>query len=886
MPDTLLLRACLQLIQVLSALAPEWRRDDWRREWLAELHFRASRLAAHRRLTTGAQLALFARCCGAAFHVLWLWKHHWGIDMLSQDIRYGIRMLTRRPAFATVAVLTLALGIGATTAIFSAVHTVLLKPLPYPDPQRIVRVNSLDTRAGQQGIGNLSVPDVVDFQRLATSFDAIGAHNSGGYFTMTGSGEPERVPRLLVTSGYFRVLHAQPAAGRLFTREEDRPTPPDNVVISHGFWQRRFGGDPAIIGRTITLNGQAGMVVGVLGPEFVHPDPRIEAAPDVFALLDPDENMSGRGGRYVRGIVRMKPGVTIDQATSELQSVAARLATDFPKSNAGRSVALRRLVETVTGDLRTPLILLQAATVAILLIACANLANLLLGAGTGRAEELSIRTALGAGRIRIVRQLLTESLVLSVAGGGLGLGCAWWATTYLSKAAGRMLLPQQRITIDPGVFAFALAISVAAGVIFGLVPAVYASRGARGSTLDARRRHTDSPGRGRLRSSLVVAEVALSVTLLIGATLLVRSFRELTHVDPGFRADQVMSFQLAVSPTQAPDGTEAAFYERLYGRLRTLPGVTSAAGVNILPLSGGYSCDGFQIDGRMVTVEQERCAEARSASAGYFETMGMRLVRGRLFTAGDDGAARRVVIVNEALARQFFPGEDPLAHRLIYSSRGQKGARGIVGVVADVRHFGPQNAVRPEFYVPQPQPPTYRGMTVVMRVDGDPAALMPAVRAAVRELAPDVPLYNVRTLQHLLDVSISDARFRTQLLALFAGLALLLAIIGTYGVISLVVAQRTQEMGIRLALGARPSDILRLVLGGGLRAIVAGTLIGLAGGLAVSRAITALLFNVTPSDPLTFATAALAILIAGLVATWIPARRACRVDPAIALRSE
>jgi putative ABC transport system permease protein len=611
LPDAFLLRACVRMITALGALSPAWRRDDWRNEWLGELHFRASRLAAHQRLTRAAQARCFARCCGASFHVLWLWKHEWGVDMLSQDIRYGVRMLKRRPAFSIVAILTLALGIGATTAIFSAVRTVLLKPLPYPDPSRLVRMDGRDTRSGQEAIGNLSVPDVVDFERLATSFDALGAHNYGGYWTVTGAGEPERVPRLLVTSGYFRVLQAQPAAGRLFRHDEDRPTPPDLVVISHGYWQRRFGGDPDVIGKTITLSGNTGTIVGVLRPEFVHPDPKIENAPDVFALLDPDEQMSSRGGRYVRAIGRLKAGVTIDQASGELQALAAGLEKQFPDSNTGRSVLVRPLDVVVAGDLRTPLILLQAATLAILSIACVNLANLLLGAATGRAGELSVRAALGAGRMRIVGQLLTESLVLAAVGGLIGTTLAWWSTTYLSTVAASMLLPKQQIVVDPGVLAFALVISIAAGVTFGLLPALYVSRGAHTQALREGRRHTDAPERRRVRSALIVTEVALSVTLLVGAVVLIRSFHHLTQVDPGFRTTDGVSFQLAISQTQFPEGTQGAFYERLYDRLRTLPGVVSAGGVNILPLSGSYSCDGVQVEGRLVPKAQERCAEAR-----------------------------------------------------------------------------------------------------------------------------------------------------------------------------------------------------------------------------------------------------------------------------------
>lgn len=879
------LRACTAILRTLSRLAPAWRRDDWRREWLAEVHFRGERLAAHRRLGTAAQLRLLARCCGGAFHIIWLWKHEWGIDMLSQDIRYGIRLLSRRRAFTVIAIMTLALGIGGTTAIFSAVRTVLMMPLPYPAPERLVRIDGLDTRPGRSSIGNLSVPDMVDFQTLATLFDAIGTHNSGGYWTLTGQGEPERVPRLLVTSGYFRVLQARPAAGRLFLPEEDRPTPPDIVVISSGFWHRRFAADPGAIGRTITVGGMNATIVGVLQPDFVHPE-RIESSPDIFALLDPDEKMSGRGGRYVRAIGKLKPAVTLGAAESELQSLAATLATQFPKSNTGRTVRIRPLHEAVAGDLRGPLLLLQAATAAVLLIACVNLANLLLGAGTGRAGELNVRAALGAGRMRLVRQLLTESLVLAMAGGLLGVAIAWWATSYLSSVAAPMLLPRQQIGVDGGVLTFAVVISVAAGVAFGLLPALSLSRDTSARRPEERR-HTATPAQGRVRTALIVMEVAVSVTLLVGAILLIRSFTRLTQVDPGFQAANVLSFQLAAPATQYPEGTQSGFYARLYEKLITLPGVTAAGGVNILPLSGGYSCDGLQIEGRPAPEGQESCAEVRSASPGYFQAMGIPLIKGRLFAASDDSAApRRVIVINEAMARQFFAGEDPIGRRIIYSSRLQNDPREIVGVVGDLHHFGLDKTPTPEFYTPQAQPPSYHGMTIVMQVHGDAQALMPQVRSEVRALAPDAPLYNVRTLQYLLDKSVSEARFRTLLLAVFAGLAVLLTVVGTYGVISIVVTERTHEMGVRLALGAARSDIVALVLGGGLKPLALGTILGLGGGLAFSQAVRGLLFQVAPADPLTFGLAALVIGAAGLLATWAPARRACRVDPVMALRAQ
>ena len=884
MPDTVLLRIAARLVTIMGTLAPAWRRDDWRAEWLGELHFRAARLAAHDRLTVMAQLRLLARCAGAAFHVIFLWKHHWGFDMVAQDVRYGLRMLAHRKGFSAIAIVTLALGIGATTAIFTAVHAVLLERLPYPAADRLVRLSSLDTRPGQQKIGNLSVPDVRDLRRRTQLLEEIGAHNYGGYFTLTGAGEAERVPRLLVDSGYFRVLQAQPIAGRLFRADEDRPSPPFVVVLSYGFWQRRFGADPAVIGRSIALSGFPATVVGVVSPAFVHPDPTIEAPPDVFALLDPDEQISSRSGRYVRGIGRVKPEVTVDQASTDLQSIAAALASEFPRSNSGRSVATRRMDDAVSGGSRAPLLLLQGATIAILLIACVNLANLLLGAAAGRTGELTVRAALGAGRARLVRQLLTESLLLAAIGGALGIVLAMWGTSYLSHAAAGMLLPGQKLSVNFPVLAFAVMMSLASGVAFGLLPAWHLARGTA-APLHESRRHTDGPSRNRVRAALIATEVALSVTLLVGAALLIRSFAKLTHVDPGFHSTEVVSFQLALSLAQFPEGTQAAFYDRIYDKLRALPGVVSVGATNILPLTSNYSCDGVQIVGRIVSKEVEPCAEARSVSVDYFKTMGIPLLRGRAFGPADDAVAPHVVLVNEAFARRFFPGENPVGRQMIYAARQQNDAREIVGVVGNVRHFGLGKEAPAEFYTPQPQPPSYHGMTVVFQTSAPATSLIPAARAAVRELAPDTPIYNVKALGEVVEQSVADARFRTTLLGLFAALALVLAVVGTYGVISLLVAQRTQEMGIRLALGASARDIVALVVGRGARPVVLGTLVGLAAGYGIARAMAGLLFDVTPADPLTFAFAAIVIVSAGLVASWLPARRACRVDPVVALKT-
>ena len=883
MTEPVILRLCRHAIDALSRFAPSWRADDVRREWLGELHARAYG-RSRSDLSRLAQLRLLARCTGAIFFIIWSWKHEWSLDMSTADVRYGFRMLARRPVFAVIAIATLALGIGATTAIFSAVHGILMRPLPYPQPDRLVKISGVDARRGNQVLGNLSVPDVVDFTRLATSFEALGAHNLGSFVTVTGGAEAERAPCLLVTSGYFRALGARTSLGRLFSADEDRPTPPDVVVISDGFWKRRFGGDPGIVGQSIVLGGQPSVVIGVLAPGFVHPDPGLDAQPDVFFLLDPDPEVSGRGGRYVRAIARLDEHVSLLTAEAELKGIAASLEREYAESNSGRSIALLPLAYEVTGDVRTPLVVLQAATSAILLIVCLNLANLLLAAGSIRSGELTVRRALGATRTRVFRQLLTESVILAAIGGGFGLAIAWWGTVALSRLTAISPFHRDRISLDVTVLLFALAASLVAGLMFGALPAVQVARRSDNTTANAFVRHTDSRAAGRLRASLVAIEVALSVALLIGAGLLIRSFWHLTHVDPGFHATRLLSFRVAVPSASYDDPKRQVFYDRLYSRIRTLTGVRSVGAVNILPFSGGYSCDGFHLQGQVVAKGQEPCAEVRSASPSYFETMGIELVEGRLFTERDNNESPRVVVVNQALARQFFPNEKPIGRRIVYSSRRQNDAREIVGVVRDVRHFGLDREPMPEFYTPQSQPPGYGGMYVVIRYEGDPAPLVPSLRQEVRALEPDVPLYGVRTISELIDQSVADARVRTALLGLFAVLALVLATLGAYGVISVAVSQRTREMGIRMALGADASHVIRLIVGQGMLPVLAGTIIGLGAAALLARAIEGLLFNVQPADPITFVLAPIVIVVAGVLAAWLPARRACRVPAADVLR--
>ena len=801
------------------------------------------------------------------------------------DCRFAGRTLAARPAFTAFAAMTLALGIGASTAIFSVVDAVLLRPLPYPEPQALVKLSGVE-RDDSGGIGNLSRPDFRDFEQLATTLESAGAHGAGiGAFTLTGSGEPERVPATSVSSGFFRVLRAEPLLGRLFTREEDSTAPPDIVVISHALWKRRFGGAPDVVGQSLLVNGRPGTVVGVLRPEFRFPQPDPEREPDVYAPMSFSPDF-GRSGRSIRAVARLRPGVTVEQAQLELATIAAQLEQQYPETNHATSVWVRRLDLAIAGDSRRPLLLLLGAVGLVLVIACANLANLLLARGTDRRKEIAIRVALGAARVRIVRQLLTESVVLGAIGGSMGVALAAASVGALASLGAASIPRASEIAIDWRALVFAAVVSLATGLLFGLAPALQIARRDVQESLRDGTRTGHGAAHGYLRNGLIVLEVALSVTLLVTAALLGQAFLRLTGTEPGFSRDGLLTMQLSLPLARYEEGTQIGFYERLYERLRALPGVRQVGAINILPLSGGYSCDGFRIQGRPVPEGQEPCAETRSASVTYFETLGVPLLRGRTFTFDDDTRKPDVVVINDAMARQYFPSEDPIGQFIEYSSRTRGGHRRIVGVVGNVHHFGLDRAPAPEFYLPQRQNPSYHTMTLVIRTHPgfDATSLAPAVRGQIAAMDSQLPPYDVRTMEALLSRSVAEPRFRTIVLAGFACLAWALALVGVYGVVSYLVGQRTREIGIRMALGARRGDVVRLVVAEGMRPVGLGLIAGLSAAVPAARVVSTAVAGVQPFDPVTFSTVPAALLAATLVATFIPARRATRIAPMDVLR--
>lgn len=802
------------------------------------------------------------------------------------DLRLAFRQLLAKPGFAVVAVLTLSLGIGATTAIFSVVRAVLLRPLDYPQAEQLVKLTSFDRADGEAG--NLSPADFFDFARDSTVFERAGANGFVGLFTMSGgAGAAERVGGVNVTDGFFATLGVQPALGRGFTADDDRPGAPVAVLLSDGFWRRRYGADPSIVGATMTLNAAPATVVGVLPAGYRHVEVNPERPADLFVPYRFDRGQANRGGHFIRGVARLKAGATVEQAQAELGAIAARLEQQYPGDNTNLEVRVTPLLDAMVAGARPVLLLLSAAVVFVLLVACANVANLLLARGTGRLRELALRAAIGADRGRLVRQMLTESAALSLMGAAGGLLVAWWAMRGLTALAASGMPRAGEIRIDGPVLLFALGAALGTSVIFGLLPALQLSRHDLHDALKEGGRHPSTVvGRGA-RELLIVGEVALSIVLLVGAGLLVRSVWQLQQVDPGFSAAQVLAMEVAPPLTRYPEGDQMPFYQRLETRVRALPGVTGVGAINILPLSSNYDSRGIQIEDRPVPAGQGPGPQARSVTTGYFQAMGIPLTRGRAFDARDGGAAPLVVIVSESMARKYWPGEDPIGKRITFNSGiprerqqvvGGPGSRVVVGVAGDVKHLGLDEGEVPMFYTPHTQQPSYHTMRLVVRSASDPAQLTGAVRAELQQLDREVPLSQVTTLGAMMDKTVAAPRLRATLLGLFAMLALSLAAIGVYGVVAYLVGQRTQEIGVRLALGAGAADVLYLLMGEALRPVALGMAIGVGGAIALARLIGAMLFGVSATDVGTYVAACAVLGASAALATLIPARRALAVD--------
>lgn len=818
------------------------------------------------------------------------------METLLQDLQYGVRMLLKTPGFTAVAVLALALGIGANTAIFSVVNAVLLRPLPFADPERLMLVGEINNnQKGAEDQVGIAPANYLDYRNDNKSFESLGAFSmtARSGFNLGGAGEPERVTGANVTANLFPTFGVNPIHGRHFQPEEEKQGNHRSVMLSHALWQRRFGGDAAIVGKTITMNGFSYLVVGVMPKGFEFPTKDVlptlqtlQRPVEAWVPLSiPEADWTARGSRFMHSVGRLKPGVTPEQATADLNGIAGRLAQQHVQ-NIGWGGKVVSLQEQMVGSIKLALLVLFGAVGFVLLIACANVANLLLARAATRQKEIAVRVALGAGRARLIRQLLTESFVLGLAGGLLGLLLAVWGVNILASISPQSVSLPSQLGLDARVVAFTLLVSLLTAVIFGLVPALQASK------IDLNEAIKEGGGRSatgtgqRLRNMLVVAEIALAVILLVGAGLMVKSFRRLESVNPGFEPKNVLTFQYTLPASKYPDDPEViAFNRQLIQRLKALPGVESVSGTTVLPLGKTSNYTSFEIDGRPPLPPGEfLLAEHLGIFPDYFKTMRVPLLKGREFTEQDTKTTTPVMMVNEAMARQFWPNEDPIGKR-VKIDYDQGVAREVIGVVNNVKNFGLEAESKPEMYVSEDQFP-FQSTFLVVRSTGDPKSLRGAITQEVMSVDKDQPIYNLMTMEDVLTASVGRQRFNMLLMTCFAVVAAILAAVGLYGVIAYSVTQRTHEIGIRMALGAQQRDILRLIVGNGLKLALIGIAIGLFGAFALTRVIESLLYGISTTDPTTFGIIALLVAGAALLSSFIPARRATKVDPMVALRYE
>jgi putative ABC transport system permease protein len=803
------------------------------------------------------------------------------MENIFQDLRYGVRTLLKNPTFAAIAVIALALGIGANTAVFSVADAVLFRPLPFKQPDHLMLMFGASLETGQ-GSGSISPPDFLDFREQNQVFERYAAYTTGGAaFSLTGSGEAERLEGARVTEGFFETLGIAPSLGRAFSPEEEQQGREQVAIISDGLWQRHFGADPDIVGKTIALNDRSFTVVGVMPAGFQFPRASEIWTPITFRI----PQTSVRRFHFLRPIGRLKPGASIEQAQAEFTSIAQRLAVQYPDSNRDYGARLISLTEQTVGDMRQPLLALSAAVAFVLLIACANVANLLLARASARQKEIAIRAALGATRARIARQMLTESLLLSLAGGAFGLLVAWAGIKALVAFSSDSIPRVKEIGLDFRALGFTLIVSLATGIVFGLIPALQASRADLNETLKEGGRSGATALGQWARRALVVFEVATALFVLIGAGLMIKSFLKLSEVDPGFKSANVLSMQIGLTQGRYPDPPKRiAFFQQLIHRIEALPGAQAVGTISELPMSGQQEDTRFSIEGKPDDPANQTYANARVASPDYFRALSIPLLKGRFFTEQDSFDAPHAIIISDSFAETFFANEDPIGQRLSIDV-GEPWKGEIVGVVGNIRHNG--LAVEPwrEMYVNQYQTPVSE-MNLVVRADKNPAQMTSAIRSEVQALDKDVPLYNVRTMDNLVSESVAKPRFGALLLAVFGAAAMTLAAVGIYGVMSYYVTQRTHEIGIRMALGASSTDVMKMIAGQGMALALAGVGLGLAGSLLMTRVIASLLYQISPNDPATFAAISVTLIFVAMLASYVPARRATRVDPLVALRHE
>jgi len=812
------------------------------------------------------------------------------VEALLQDMRYGVRVLTKHRGFTVVAVLTLALGIGANTAIFSVVNELLLRPMAYRDAERIVMLWEVTPEGRHQN--TTSRANFRSWREQASSFEAISAFTDQR-LNLTGDGEPEELSVQFATPELFRILGVDPILGRPL-RPEDAESKSSVVVLSYGLWQRRFGARTDIVGQSITLNGEPFSVVGVMPANFqFHIKQRSGTGrpPELWSVLSSGNGTSAsERGRFLSVVGRLKPGISVYQANAEMRTIATRLSAEVPQYNSNFSAEVLPLREQFFGNVRRPLWLLLGAVGFVLLIACANVANLLLSLATSREKEIALRGALGARRLRIVRQLLTESLMLAILSSSMGLGFAWLGIKALIAISPKDLVSLQTTNLNFTVLMWTLGVSVLTGIVFGLAPALHITRldlnsalkeGGKGDTGQA-------SGSRKLRSLLVVSEIALAVVLLASAGLMVKSFIRLQEVDRGFNSRNVMTMVVRLPQSKYQEDQQVVdFFRQALDHINTLPGVRSAGVINYLPFYGGLgSSTGFTIDGKPAPAPgQEPTTDVRVADPGYFKALEIPLLRGRQFSESENKEVKHVALINEAFARKYFADEDPLGKRIDVGMFEGPNPTEIIGVVGNVRYESLIDGFEPAVYFPHPEL-AYPFMTMVVRTDGDPKAIAPALRREITTLDTNQPVSDVRTMEQVMSETLSRARFNTLLLSLFAGLATLLSAVGIFGVMNYSVALRTREIGLRVAIGAQPRQVLVLILRQGLLLTIVGVVIGLLAAFALTRLLSGLLFGVAAVDPSTFAIISILLIAVSLVACYLPARRAMKIDPLLALRSE
>ena len=815
------------------------------------------------------------------------------MDTVFKDLKYAMRLLFKSPGFTAVAVLTLALGIGANTAMFSVVTAVLLRPLPFPEPDRIVAVGPRGTRSGQ--LNSSSYPDFFDYRDRSRSFEQLAAYHNTDQ-TLTGMGDPLHVRAVMASSGFFEALGVRPALGRSFGREDEKPGQ-HTAVLSDRLWRERFGADPGVVGRGITLRGRPFTVIGVMPAGFQFPIG--STATDLWMSIsrDAEGDLPGdtpvttqRGAHFLSLVGRLKPGVTPEQAANELTGHIQSLAREYPNTDSNYSSAyVRPQLEALVGDTRKPLLILLAAVAFVLLIACANIANLLLARATGRTREIALRAALGATRSRIVRQLVTEAVLLASAGAALGLLLSNSAVAAIVKLYPSNLPRLAEVGIDYRVTLFTIVVTVASAVLFGLVPALQAARPRLEAALkEGGRSGTGSVGHARLRTMLVVGEIALGVVLMVGAGLLIRSFERLQRVDPGFNPHSIVALNFDLPSGRYNNAKTEIFNREFYRRIHELPGVKDAGGVMPVPLSGSRMMISFDIEGKNIPERSQPSETMFIVTPRYFETMQIPLLRGRTFDERDQRSAPKVLVVTQSFADKYFPGEDAIGKRIKPGANDEPGDepwREIIGVVGDIRSQALDAKPEPAYYFPSNQL-VFGEPTLLVRAPANSAAVVSEVREVLKQMDPEVPLYDIKTMDDYIALSVGREKFQTILLGLFAAIALVLTAVGLYGVIAYTVVQRTQEFGIRMALGATPGSVLSMVLRNAGIMTAAGIGAGVIGALILTQFMQTMLFGVHARDPLTMLGVCVVLAFVALFASYIPARRATKVDPMVALRYE